>query len=131
MKNKRSLSETDIIIDNKKPRYDFDRKELISPSHLRNYILNDPLIDYLEYYKINTINETPNRERTNSIVSNDFEEFIKLKGIDFEPPLAGITANIFLFPNIIYFILKVTCINNCLLSSGIVNYRVRQFIYIV
>ena len=84
MKNKRSLSETDIIIDNKKPRYDFDRKELISPSHLRNYILNDPLIDYLEYYKINTINETPNRERTNSIVSNDFEEFIKLKGIDFE-----------------------------------------------
>lgn len=84
MKNKRSLSETDIYIDNKKSKYDFDKKNLVSPSHLRNYILNDPLIDYLDYYRINTLNDNPNRERANSIADNDFEEFIKLKGIDFE-----------------------------------------------
>lgn len=84
MKNKRSLSEADIIIDNKKIKNDFDRKQLVSPSNLRNYILNDPLIDYLDYYKINTLYELPNRERANSIEPNDFEEFIKLKGIDFE-----------------------------------------------
>jgi hypothetical protein len=84
MKNKRSLSETDIIIDNKKIKNDFERKNFVSPSQLRNYILNDPLIDYLDYYRINTLHEIPNRERTNSIASNDFEEFIKLKGIDFE-----------------------------------------------
>ena len=73
MKNKRSLSETDIMIDNKKIKNDFERKNFVSPSQLRNYILNDPLIDYLDYYRINTLHEIPNRERANSIVSNDYD----------------------------------------------------------
>jgi len=62
----------------------FDKDEFISPSNLKNYILHDPLIDYLEYYKINTLNELPNRKRANSVVDGEFVQFIKLKGIDFE-----------------------------------------------
>jgi len=62
----------------------FNKSEFISPSNLINYILKDPLIDYLEYYKINTLNELPNRSRANSLVDGEFIEFIKLKGIDFE-----------------------------------------------
>lgn len=58
--------------------------DMVAPSRLKNYILNDPLIDYLEYYKINNITDEPRRKRANSIANDEFEEFIKVKGVDFE-----------------------------------------------
>ena len=84
MSKKRSLSESNIENYNKKYKIDFDINNLVSPTQLRNYILNDPIIDYLEYYKINKIDDLPSRERKNSVPNNEFEEFIKQKGIDFE-----------------------------------------------
>jgi len=62
----------------------FNKNDFISPSQLTNYFLKDTLIDYLDYYKINKIDEIPNHLRTNSINDGEFTKFIKLKGIDFE-----------------------------------------------
>jgi hypothetical protein len=38
--------------------------EMISASSIRNYILEDPLLDWLKYYSINNLNDIP-KERTN------------------------------------------------------------------
>ena len=87
MKNKkRKLDEN---IDNsicKKPKIDkeFNKNEFVSPSHIKNFVLKDPIIDYLEYYKINTPKQKPSIKRKIKIKQNNFEDFIKNKGIEYE-----------------------------------------------
>jgi len=83
MTKKRSLSEGNILL-GKKIKFDFDRRLLVAPSQLKNYILNDPLIDYLDYYKINKITDLPDIQRENSLFNSEFDTFIMMKGIDFE-----------------------------------------------
>jgi hypothetical protein len=56
----------------------------IYPSQLKNFILRDPLIDYLEYYKINNIDDVPSRKRTISTESTEFEDFVMKRGIEYE-----------------------------------------------
>ena len=56
----------------------------VAPSHLKNYIFKDPIIDFLEYYKINKIDDKPCRKRSLDVSNNIFEEFIKTKGIEYE-----------------------------------------------
>jgi hypothetical protein len=58
--------------------------DYVSPSNLINHILQDPIIDYLDYYKINNVTDVPDIERLSLIKKNEFDEFIKLKGIEFE-----------------------------------------------
>jgi hypothetical protein len=58
--------------------------DYVSPSSLKNYILKDTIIDYFEYFKINNLNDKPNRFRRSDIKNNNFENIIKEKGIDFE-----------------------------------------------
>lgn len=58
--------------------------DYVSPSNLINYILQDPIIDYLDYYKINKVTDIPDIKRSSLIKKNEFDEFIKLKGIEFE-----------------------------------------------
>jgi len=75
-------TKNDIINDTKKIKLDFDK--FISPTNLKNYILHDTIIDYLEYYKINNINDKPNHYRTLITINSEFDDFIKLAGIEFE-----------------------------------------------
>ena len=64
----------------------FNKFNYVSPSQLINYILKDPLIDYLNYYRIYNIYDLPNnqRQRSNSLIEADFTKMIKNKGIEFE-----------------------------------------------
>jgi hypothetical protein len=81
-----------IINHNKYPKLDNDNKYqrpdnmnmLVAPSHLKNYILHEPLLDYLEYYKFNDIYDLPDKTRKTIYVNNEFDEYVKNKGIEYE-----------------------------------------------
>lgn len=73
--------------------FKLEKYKYVAPSHLKNFILKDPIVDYLEYYNINKITDKPKLkdinsefkpfpEKTNEI--NSFDSFIKQKGNDFE-----------------------------------------------
>jgi len=62
----------------------FSISDFVSVSQTRNYILNDPLIDYLKYYNINNINDKPDKNRKSTISNTLFDEFIMNKGIEYE-----------------------------------------------
>jgi hypothetical protein len=88
MKNKkRKLSdENDDISKKIRIDYEFDKNNFVCPSQIKNYILKDPLIDYFEYYKVNSIIKKP-KTKTKYIKKKKiikFEEFIKNKGIEYE-----------------------------------------------
>ena len=65
--------------------------EMISASSIRNYILEDPLLDWLKYYSINSINDIP-KQRTTYLTNNNnkpkdtlsFNNFIMEQGNIFE-----------------------------------------------
>lgn len=74
-------------------KFTFQKYKYVAPSHLKNFILKDPIIDYLEYYNINKITDLPKEKNINSLPKifsekpneiNCFDSFIKQKGNDFE-----------------------------------------------
>ena len=79
--------------------------EMISASSIRNYILEDPLLDWLKYYSINSINDLPkekqvltnnNNNITNNIRSElSFSSFIMEQGNLFEKNVFNILINKF------------------------------------
>lgn len=82
MKRKRNILEniTNNICKKSKIDSEFNKNEFVSPSHLKNYVLKDPIIDYLEYYKINSLKKKKIIKRK----KHNFENFIKNKGIEYE-----------------------------------------------
>jgi hypothetical protein len=65
----------------------FDKLQFVSPSQLKNYVLKDTIIDYLEYYKINNTKKKPYLKKKTIKLKKDtmkFEDFIKNKGVDYE-----------------------------------------------
>ncbi len=79
--------------ENNKKRHIIDWNDMISASSIRNYLLNDPLLDWLKYYSINNINEVPvqknptttftkNKSDKSNILS--FNHFIMEQGNLFE-----------------------------------------------
>jgi hypothetical protein len=83
----------------KKPRKDNDDfwKDMISASSIRNYMLNDPLIDFLKEYNIHTLEDTPSKipnSRKNVEPNVDtFTKHIMDAGIEFENELIKILKN--------------------------------------
>jgi hypothetical protein len=71
-----------------------DWNTMISPSNIRNFLLDDPLLDWLKYYSIDTISSLPvvkNNHNYNDYNDNnqhnDYQthtEFIMEQGIEFE-----------------------------------------------
>ncbi len=57
MDRKRKNNNDSIIISKKSKSIDWNK--MISPSSIRNYMLDDPLIDWLKYYNIQDINDIP------------------------------------------------------------------------
>jgi hypothetical protein len=82
---KRKLTDND----SNKKRCFVNWKEMISPSSIRNYFLDDPLIDWLKYYSIKKITDIPNHH-TNHLHNNhnnnslSFNKFIMEQGNLFE-----------------------------------------------
>ena len=82
---------------NKRKKIDFkiDWKDMIAASSVRNYLLNDPLLDYLKEYNIISINKTPrlsnSNSKSNKLIQHDtFTKHIMEAGIEFEEELVKI-----------------------------------------
>jgi len=74
----------------KKPRYT-DWNDMISASSIRNYMLDDPLLDWLKYYSIKKIDDIPTKLNHNIYITsntnyydNNYMEFIMEQGLLFE-----------------------------------------------
>ena len=76
---------------NKKHKTDIDWTEMVSASTTRNYVLNDPIIDWIKEYNISSIYDKPNviMRKKNIINKSDepFVEFIMNQGNLFEKAL--------------------------------------------
>ena len=78
--------------DNNKRQHIVDWNNMISASSIRNYLLNDPLLDWLKYYSINNINDIPMQKKNDNFTkfqstkSNilSFNNFIMEQGNLFE-----------------------------------------------
>jgi hypothetical protein len=94
---KRKMTSTDDIIINKKRRI-INWNDMISASSIRNYMLDDPLLDWLKYYKIETINSKPilhknTHSHHNYNNSDTFNNFIMEQGLLFEKQVFDILNN--------------------------------------
>ena len=63
---KRKASESDVEEDIKRAKKDIDWREWVSASKVRNYLINDPLLDWLEEYNITNIFDRPDKITGNS-----------------------------------------------------------------
>ncbi len=89
---KRRNSEDNIKQTKRRKREDpINWREWVSASKLRNFMINDPLLDWLEEYNITSIYDRPDRIGGNSRNSrslfkqdNEFISLIKDKGLQFE-----------------------------------------------
>lgn len=103
LNNKRCLESTNIHIKEKKIKLSHNNiwNEMVSASSVKNYMLNDPLIDYLKEYNINSLDDKPSK-RPNSIstismsshsnisITDSFTQYIMNAGIEFEEALIKI-----------------------------------------
>jgi predicted RecB family nuclease/REP element-mobilizing transposase RayT len=86
-------AECNAPIKRKKVENNINWEDMISASSVRNYLLNDPLLDYLKEYNIRTIDESPSRIpnlKTNMVETSSpdiFTKHIMDAGIDFEEEL--------------------------------------------
>ena len=91
--NSDNLDNSDNSDNSNKKRILTNWNEMISASSIRNYILEDPLLDWLKYYSINSINDIP-KQRTTYLTNNynnnnskdtlSFNNFIMEQGNIFE-----------------------------------------------
>ncbi len=59
---------------NNKKQHIVDWNEMISASSIRNYLLNDPLLDWLKYYSINNINDVPIPKNNNNFIKKNLDK---------------------------------------------------------
>jgi hypothetical protein len=87
---KKHNNAVDNVVDNVVDNIDWN--EMISASSIRNYMLDDPLIDWLKYYSIDNINKKPNHNNNHNNHNNNynnnnnhnFNSFIMEQGNIFE-----------------------------------------------
>lgn len=97
---KRSFSDDENeIIEVKKIRKNTDDiwNEMVSATSIRNYMLNDPLIDWLKEYRIHDLNDVPSKtSNSKAIIKSNPDPFTKCimdAGNEFEEELIKILGN--------------------------------------
>ena len=58
--------------------------DMIRASAVRNYMLDDPLIDYLQEYNIKNISDKPNNNKRRNINNDNFSNYLMEEGVKFE-----------------------------------------------
>jgi hypothetical protein len=97
---RRNILNKKRVIDNDNIQYTLSKKtkhnenlidwsKMIPASSVRNYLLNDPLLDYLKEYNIMSIHDKPSKTTKSNIVYNTdiFTKHIMDAGIEFEEEL--------------------------------------------
>lgn len=94
--------------------YFIDWSYWVSASKLRNYIMDDPLLDWLEYYpnSSNNLRDSSNNPRDFNKTSN-FQSYIMKKGIEFESNIIKILFEKF-YKNNSNIIVTVSDDNHCM-----------------
>ena len=82
MTKRKFIEKTIHVCKRIKVNTEFNKSNFISPSQLKNFVLKDPIIDYLEHYKISLPKQKSIIKK--KVNKNSFENFIKMKGIDYE-----------------------------------------------
>lgn len=82
----------DTILTNISKLIKLDFKYYNTATSIKNYILNDPLIDWLSYYNIRNINDLPNNNKI-KIKKSIFENYIIEKGTEYEKVIFNIIKN--------------------------------------
>jgi len=89
--SRKRKAESNIEQPNKKIKIDnINWSEMISASSLRNYFLNDTIIDWLKEYHITSIHDIPNNKKGNSRgtikynIEDSFTQYIMEQGVLFE-----------------------------------------------
>jgi hypothetical protein len=87
------IVDSPVPVKRKKLESGSEWKDMIAASSVRNYLLNDPLLDYLKEYNIMSINDIPSRvPNSKSFLSetsspDTFTKYIMDAGIEFEEEL--------------------------------------------
>lgn len=91
LRKRKYINESIKNIKNIKKQKIINWDNMISPSNIRNHVLNDPLLDWIKYYNIKNLDSKPlhvksnNRNNHNNSNNNDsYTKFIMDCGIDFE-----------------------------------------------
>ena len=88
MKRKNDMKDINLVIHKKSNTIDWNT--MISASSIKNYMLDDPLIDWLKYYNITDINSSPipsdhnNYNHNHNHMADLHTKFIMGQGIEFE-----------------------------------------------
>ncbi len=88
----RKRKNTDNINYNKKQKTNNIWSNMVSGSAIRNYMIDDPIVDWLKYYNIKTANHNINtviKNKTNVNIKNEWQydshtTFIMSQGLEFE-----------------------------------------------
>jgi hypothetical protein len=68
--------------------------DMISATSIRNYMLNDPLLDYLKEYNIKSLSDQPvhinKKHKSNNNKNNLFTDYIMKSGVEFEEELINL-----------------------------------------
>lgn len=96
--NRKRKNVTELNNNTKKHKSDDIWKQMISASSIRNYMLNDPIIDFLKEYNINSLSDKPSKKKNTRVVNvsnnssnqESFTQHILDSGIEFENELIQI-----------------------------------------
>lgn len=102
-KRKRINDNDNLNNENKKKKFNINWDEMISASRVRNFLLNDPLLDWLQEYNIKDLTSKPEKKKRSGEINmypnvnaeTNFTNFIMNQGLMFESKVYEFLKNKF------------------------------------